>query len=46
MGHQTMDVKVEGGSLQIEFDRVGQQEFNNIWLIGPAQFVFSGTIEI
>jgi diaminopimelate epimerase len=46
MGHQTMDVKVEGGSLQIEFDRMGQQEFNNIWLIGPAQFVFSGTIEI
>jgi diaminopimelate epimerase len=46
MGHQTMAVHVEGGLLQIEFDRVGQLEFNNIWLIGPAQFVFSGTIEI
>jgi diaminopimelate epimerase len=46
MGHQTMAVHVEGGLLQIEFDRVGQLEFNNIWLIGPAQFVFSGNIEI
>ena len=46
LGPQLTNVEVEGGVLQIEFDRVGEQEFNNIWLIGPAQFVFSGTIEI
>jgi len=45
-GHQTMNVKVQGGSLQIEFDRVSEQEFKNIWLIGPAQFVYSGNISI
>jgi diaminopimelate epimerase len=46
MGQQLMHVKVEGGSLAIEFDRVDEQVFKNIWLIGPAQFVFSGTITI
>ncbi|MFM8587165.1 MAG: diaminopimelate epimerase, partial [Bacteroidota bacterium] len=46
MGPQLTNVEVEGGALQIAFDRVGDQEFNNIWLIGPAQFVYSGTIEI
>jgi diaminopimelate epimerase len=46
MGHQLIHVKVEGGSLAIEFDRVDEQVFKNIWLIGPAQFVFSGTITI
>jgi len=46
MGSQLTNVEVEGGALQIAFDRVGEQEFNNIWLIGPAQFVYAGTIEI
>lgn len=45
-GHQTMNVKVQGGSLQIEFDRMNDQEFKNVWLIGPAQFVYSGNISI
>lgn len=45
-GHQTMNVKVQGGSLQIEFSRINDQEFKNVWLIGPAQFVFSGNITI
>ncbi|MFN5814084.1 MAG: diaminopimelate epimerase, partial [Bacteroidota bacterium] len=46
LGPQLTNVEVEGGVLQIEFDRVGEQEFNNIWLIGPTQFVYAGTIEI
>ncbi len=45
-GHQIMNVKVQGGSLQIEFDRISDQEFKNVWLIGPAEFVFSGNISI
>ena len=45
-GHQTMNVKVQGGLLQIEFSRINDQEFKNVWLIGPAQFVFSGNITI
>ena len=45
-GRQTTSVKVQGGDLKVEFDRVSEKEFNNIWLIGPAAYVFNGTIEI
>ena len=45
-GTQTTLVKVQGGELKIEFERISKNEFKNIWLMGPAQFVFTGTIEI
>ena len=45
-GNQRINVKVQGGTLQIEFDRISHQKFQNIWLIGPAQFVFTGNISI
>ena len=34
---------VEGGELTISFDR-DENKFTNIWLIGPAEFVFAGSI--
>ncbi len=37
----TTDVK--GGSLKIHFNRQGEN-FTNIWLEGPAEFVFKGSI--
>lgn len=36
-------LQVEGGSLQITFERNGNA-FTNIWLIGPAELVFEGVI--
>jgi diaminopimelate epimerase len=45
-GIQTTKVKVEGGELSIAFNKTGDQHFTDIWLIGPAQFVYKGTIEI
>jgi diaminopimelate epimerase len=36
-------LKVEGGELTISFDR-DENKFTNIWLIGPAEFVFAGSI--
>ena len=38
-------VKVMGGQLHVSFNR-DQNEYNNIWLTGPAEFVFEGKIEI
>lgn len=35
-----------GGSLNVKFDRVLESNFYNIWLEGPAEFVFEGKIEI
>lgn len=42
----TVPVKTNGGDLEVRFDKVSQQEFKNIWLCGPADFVFEGDIEI
>ncbi|MFT3738865.1 MAG: diaminopimelate epimerase [Breznakibacter sp.] len=39
-------VNVKGGSLKVRFDRRGDQEFRNVYLVGPAQFVFSGAIDV
>lgn len=38
-------VKTAGGDLSVSFKRTGSS-YHDIWLTGPAQQVFSGTIEI
>ena len=41
-----IDVLVRGGNeLQVGFERAGDQ-FKNVTLTGPADFVFEGTIEV
>ncbi len=40
------NITVKGGELQVRFERVDEQSFKNIWLIGPAKQVFKGTITI
>ncbi|MBA2612015.1 MAG: diaminopimelate epimerase [Bacteroidetes bacterium] len=39
-------VRTLGGNLEVKFERVLEQNFYNIWLIGPAVKVFNGSIEI
>ncbi len=39
-------VKVQGGELMISFDKITDEKFENIWLIGEAKHVFSGQITI
>jgi diaminopimelate epimerase len=38
-----IDLKVEGGDLQVSFD-VKDGVYTNVWLIGPAKYVFEGSI--
>jgi diaminopimelate epimerase len=45
-GFNTVDVKTPGGNLSVEFDKIDDQHFENIWLCGPALFVFKGEIEV
>jgi len=42
----TVPVRAKGGFLEVRYDRTGDQEFRNIWLIGPATFVFEGNIQL
>jgi diaminopimelate epimerase len=45
-GFNHVDVKTKGGNLSVEFDKISDSEFKDIWLSGPATFVFSGEYEI
>lgn len=42
---QTIKLKVEGGELEVTFTKEGDR-FTDVFLKGPATFVFSGSIEI
>jgi diaminopimelate epimerase len=35
-----------GGTLNVKFDKVLESNFYNIWLEGPADFVFHGSIKL
>jgi len=45
-GFNRVDVRTPGGNLSVEFTKVDDTHFENIWLCGPAELVFSGEIEI
>ena len=39
-------VKVKGGDLKVAFNQVEKGVFNQVQLIGPAKFVYKGTIDV
>lgn len=45
-GEQTIAVKAQGGDLYVRLDRVDEKKFVNIWLCGPTEKVFEGTVEL
>lgn len=45
-GFNRVEVKTNGGTLSVEFNKIDQQHYNNIWLCGPATFVYEGDIKI
>lgn len=44
-GFNRVDVQTLGGQLAVEFEK-DHNHFKNIWLCGPAAFVFKGEIEL
>lgn len=46
LGFNRVEVKTPGGKLSVEFNKINDSEFNEIWLCGPAEMVFSGEILI
>src|SRR5690606_13699276 len=45
-GFNDVRVKTLGGNLTVEFDRIDDNHYENIWLCGPAERVFEGKIEV
>lgn len=42
----TIPVKTNGGDMEVRFNKIDQQHYQDIWLCGPAEFVFEGDINI
>jgi diaminopimelate epimerase len=40
-----ININVEGGKLAVSFDK-NENQYTNVFLIGPAKFVFKGSIAI
>jgi diaminopimelate epimerase len=45
-GFNTVEVKTPGGNLSVEFNKTDDSHFEDIWLCGPALFVFKGEIKL
>lgn len=43
---QNISVKTPGGNLSVKFNPVGNSKFEDVWLCGPASFVFHGIINL
>jgi diaminopimelate epimerase len=45
-GFNNVSVRTKGGNLSVEYDRLNDNEYTNIWLCGPAKKVFAGSLEL
>ena len=45
-GFNRVEVKTPGGKLAVEFNKISDELFEDIWLCGPAAFVFKGEIKV
>jgi len=43
---KSIQIRTLGGNLRVTFDGNAQEGFDNIWLIGPAQQVYAGQIQL
>ncbi|MEO6404741.1 MAG: diaminopimelate epimerase [Ferruginibacter sp.] len=45
-GFNRVEVQTPGGNLSVEYNKVDDRNFTNVWLCGPAELVYTGEIEI
>jgi len=45
-GFNHIDVQTPGGKLAVEFNKLEDNKFSDIWLCGPAAFVYEGKVEV
>ncbi len=45
-GFNEVTVHTKGGRLSVEYNRINEDTYTNIWLSGPAEKVFEGDVEL
>ena len=45
-GFNRVEVKTIGGNLSVEFNKISEHHFTDVWLCGQATFVYKGEIEL
>lgn len=45
-GFNRVEVKTPGGHLSVEYEKIDDEHFENIWLCGPAELVYKGEIDL
>ncbi|MBN9299423.1 MAG: diaminopimelate epimerase [Filimonas sp.] len=45
-GFNRVEVQTLGGRLAVEFTKKGDEEFTDIWLCGPAELVYQGSVDL
>ncbi len=45
-GPQEKIIQTSGGNLKVKFEKRSNTNFENIWLCGPAKFVYTGSINV
>ena len=43
-GKNIIQITTKGGHLKVEFEKIHDNQFTNIWLSGPAEKVYEGEI--
>jgi len=43
---ESCNINTLGGNLNVRFHKKTEEEFDNIWLEGPATFVFEGSVDV
>ena len=46
MGFNRVEIRTPGGNLSVEYNKIDDEHFEDIWLCGPAELVYKGEIEI
>jgi diaminopimelate epimerase len=45
-GFNAVNIKTLGGDLRVEYDKLNDSTFENVWLCGPATIVFVGIVTV